>query len=396
MTNSDRHSHNHSVCSTAWLVFTGMAMMLAWPGGASAQIVFNQLDDFQNMTVHDWSEGANTPNPPTNISSGGPNGASDAYMQNISTGGFGAGAKMIMFNTVQWTGNYVTAGVNRITAHMANFGSTPLHMRVAIQSATGTVYGSTTAQLLPADGQWYVVTFNLTASNMSLIQGAETLNQTLQNVIQLRILSAQLGPSFTGDAIVGTLGVDNIRATTAPPTVSAVQVNDGSAQRSMVTSIRVTFSQTVALAGNPFTLSRSGPGSPTGNVNLTMDLSQSTANQTIAILTFSGSLTEFNSLRDGRYDLTISAAAVTGPGGQLDGDGNGAGGDNFVVIGNPATNKLFRLFGDADGDGNVAANDFIQFRLALGGNNPIFDFDNDGAVAASDFIQFRLRFGGSI
>ena len=34
--------------------------------------------------------------------------------------------------------------------------------------------------------------------------------------------------------------------------------------------------------------------------------------------------------------------------------------------------------------------------LALGGNNPIFDFDNDGAVAASDFIQFRLRFGGSI
>lgn len=58
--------------------------------------------------------------------------------------------------------------------------------------------------------------------------------------------------------------------------------------------------------------------------------------------------------------------------------------------------KIFRIFGDADGDGTVAANDFIQFRLALGGTNPIFDFDGDGAVAASDFIQFRLRFGGSI
>ena len=47
-------------------------------------------------------------------------------------------------------------------------------------------------------------------------------------------------------------------------------------------------------------------------------------------------------------------------------------------------------------DRAVATNDFIQFRLALGGNSPIFDYDGDGAVAASDFIQFRLRFGGSI
>jgi hypothetical protein len=60
------------------------------------------------------------------------------------------------------------------------------------------------------------------------------------------------------------------------------------------------------------------------------------------------------------------------------------------------TGKIFRLFGDQNGDGTVAAGDFIQFRLALGGSDPIFDFDADGAVAASDFIQFRLRFGGSI
>ena len=67
-----------------------------------------------------------------------------------------------------------------------------------------------------------------------------------------------------------------------------------------------------------------------------------------------------------------------------------------ALIGDPATNKLYRLFGDSNGDGTVAANDFIAFRLALGGNSPIFDFDGDGAVAASDFVQFRLRLGGSI
>ena len=67
-----------------------------------------------------------------------------------------------------------------------------------------------------------------------------------------------------------------------------------------------------------------------------------------------------------------------------------------ALIGDPATNKLYRLFGDSNGDGTVAASDFIQFRLALGGSSSIFDFDFDGSVSASDFIQFRLRFGGSI
>ena len=106
---------------------------------------------------------------------------------------------------------------------------------------------------------------------------------------------------------------------------------------------------------------------------------------------------DFTSLADGRYTLTALATQISG--GNFDGDGNGVVGDNYVLASaptpSPATN-IFRLFGDANGDGTVAANDFIAFRLALGGSNPIFDFDNDGAVAASDFIQFRLRFGGSI
>ena len=112
-------------------------------------------------------------------------------------------------------------------------------------------------------------------------------------------------------------------------------------------------------------------------------------------LTFTGGAVNFGSLADGRYTLTALASGVNN--GTLDGDANGVGGDSYVLIGNPAiAPKLFRFFGDSNGDGTVAANDFIQFRLALGGSNPIFDFDGDGAVAASDFIQFRLRFGGSI
>ncbi len=170
--------------------------------------------------------------------------------------------------------------------------------------------------------------------------------------------------------------------------VLSVQVNDNSPQRSRVTSLTVTFDQSVTLPTNKadaFQLKRQSD-------NAAIALSASMMGNAVT-LSFLGGPLEFGSLVDGRYTLTVLASQVSG--GLLDGNGDGGAGDSYVLIGTPA-NGLFRLFGDSDGDGTVAANDFIQFRLALGGNNPIFDFDNDGAVAASDFIQFRLRFGGSV
>ncbi len=173
--------------------------------------------------------------------------------------------------------------------------------------------------------------------------------------------------------------------------IAKIEINGGDAQRSRVTSVAVTFDGPVIFAGAPvsaFELKRQSDNKlPTlsAAVNLT---------NTVVTLTFlAGDAVDFGSLADGRFTLTINASKFNGDG--IDGDGNGTGGDNFLLVGTPA-NGLFRFFGDATGDGSVAADDFIAFRLALGGNSPIFDFDNDGAVAASDFIQFRLRFGGSI
>ncbi len=170
--------------------------------------------------------------------------------------------------------------------------------------------------------------------------------------------------------------------------VLSVQVNDGSPQRSRVTSLTVTFDSAVTLPANKadaFQLKRQSD-------NASVALSASMTGNVVTLI-FTGGPLELSSLADGRYTLTVLASKVNA--GLLDGNSDGGAGDGYVLIGTPA-NGLFRFFGDADGDGAVAANDFIQFRLALGGNNPIFDFDNDGAVAASDFIQFRLRFGGGI
>jgi hypothetical protein len=117
---------------------------------------------------------------------------------------------------------------------------------------------------------------------------------------------------------------------------------------------------------------------------------------TVVTLTFtSTNAVDFGSLADGRYTLSVLANQINT--GNFDGNGDGVYGDNYTLVGDPAiAPNLFRLFGDSNGDGIVAANDFIQFRVSFNTANSAFDFDNNGMVDASDFIQFRLRFGGSI
>jgi hypothetical protein len=111
-------------------------------------------------------------------------------------------------------------------------------------------------------------------------------------------------------------------------------------------------------------------------------------------LTFTGGPVDGTSLADGRYTLRALANQING--GDFVGT-VGQPGNDYVLVGNPATNKLFRLFGDADGNGSVDGSDFGVFLGAFGtSNNLIFDFDGGGAVDALDFGQFLQRFGTSI
>src|SRR5438046_275304 len=107
-------------------------------------ITFGQIDNFQDGTTMGWSEGGPSPNPPTNIATGGPGGAGDRYLQNIASGGFGAGSRQVMMNSVQWTGSYSTAHVTQIDMMLANFGGASLPVRFAIEGGPGfTQYAST-------------------------------------------------------------------------------------------------------------------------------------------------------------------------------------------------------------------------------------------------------------
>jgi len=184
-----------------------------------------------------------------------------------------------------------------------------------------------------------------------------------------------------------TLTVQSI----SPPPTATVQINDGGVQRSMVASFIVTFSESVSFPsglGAAFQLQRTGPGTPTGAVALAFNQVGNTVTVTFNDTTFAPGAAK--SLIDGRYTLTLVASKIQGANGPLDGNGDGLGGDDRVV-------QTHRLFGDADGDGDVDAADFGAFRAAFGGtSNLAFDFDGDGDVDAADFGQFRGRFGSSV
>jgi hypothetical protein len=113
------------------------------------------------------------------------------------------------------------------------------------------------------------------------------------------------------------------------------------------------------------------------------------------------------SLADGRYQLTVSGAAVTDTalGWALDGDANGVPGGDYVTPAetgpSPTGIHLYRLFGDATGDGLVDLNDLTAFRNSFnaGTGNPAYlaclDADNSGVVDSTDLTEFRNRFNGS-
>jgi hypothetical protein len=174
-----------------------------------------------------------------------------------------------------------------------------------------------------------------------------------------------------------------------PPTISGPITINGGAQRSMVQSITITFSEPVTLQPGAFKVEGTALG-PIGNVGLT--ISQMGATVTLTFNNSGVAIDPAGSLADGKYRLTIAADKITGSGGAtLDGNNNG------TAQGSPVDDVTFnfhRLFGDANGDGAVTASDFAAFRLDYGSGGPsIFDFDGVGGVTAGDFNNFRLRYG---
>src|SRR5262249_47512772 len=118
--------------------------------------------------------------------------------------------------------------------------------------------------------------------------------------------------------------------TVPPPCIvgNTIIINGGAVQRSRVTGVTIPFDQIIALPGDPSLAFQLKPQSDGALAGFTIGADNSTG-KTNVFLTFNQALSEFGSLQDGRYTLTIFANQVSGPGGPLDGNCDGTGGDNF-------------------------------------------------------------------
>ncbi len=176
------------------------------------QITSGHVDDFQDLSLSGWTEGAVSPNPPMVISSGGPAGDDDAYVRNVSSGAVGAaGGKWVMFNqSSNWTGNYLAAGVGEITMQVRNSGKQNVHLRLAFSGPGGTISSMAMFTILP-DTIWQTIQFTIDPQIFVPLMGGGNTTTTFSAVNEFRILSNPM-PANAGEDIAATVDIDNIHA----------------------------------------------------------------------------------------------------------------------------------------------------------------------------------------
>jgi hypothetical protein len=209
-------SQSESMKPPLWIATLFSAAIWVLSSTAHGVVLF-QIDDFEDATTEGWANGSVAD--PANITSGGPLGAGDNYLQ-ITASGSGSGGKLTTYNRSQWIGNFIVAGVTEIEMDLKGFsspGNANLSIRFAFRTGTGSGapgYVSTSAFSLPVDGLWHHAVFSLSA--MTPVGSPGALNTVLAGPAEARIFHAAAANTVQGDNIVGQFGVDNIRSVPEP------------------------------------------------------------------------------------------------------------------------------------------------------------------------------------
>jgi hypothetical protein len=186
-----------------FLIFLAAVNLLT---AAAYAVTPNQVDNFQDGTTQNWTSGSLNPIQPIVLPDGF-GGASDNFLRVVSNGSATVGGKLVFFNIVQWSGNYITANIVNISMRVRNSGTSPLQLRLAFNGPGGW-FISINPINLPADGVWKVISFPIHPADLT---GTGDANVTLSSVTVLRILHNSTA-NFTGEPVVGQLDVDDITA----------------------------------------------------------------------------------------------------------------------------------------------------------------------------------------
>lgn len=267
---------------------------------------------------------------------------------------------------------------------------------VTENSPAGTVVGSLstldpdfddsfTYDLVAGSGDWDNGNFEIVGDELRTVV---TFDYEQQSAQLIRLRTTDLGGNQLEKEFV--INVVDL------PELGGIVVGDGTAQRSRIDQLVVTFEGDVEIQDGAFTVTQRESGNVVPvSVTTTVD----GQGRAVVALTFEGTLTRGGgALVDGNYQLEIDGSKITRNGQALDADQDGSGGD-MVSFGDDEADQFFALYGDSDGNRRVNLADFIAFRSSFGklsgedGYNHIFDFDNNLRVNLSDFIAFRARFG---
>ncbi len=166
---------------------------------------------------------------------------------------------------------------------------------------------------------------------------------------------------------------------------SLITINDGSLQRSMVTSITVTFADHENLSAGAIQVTTAS-GQAVGTRLLTRDIN----GQTVVLVQFTDPTLIGGSLADGRYVFTLNSSDIH----------NSVGG---VYNGGTAiTDNFWRLFGDVNGTATVDNSDLADMQAALrsvDGTLPYrwyLDYDQNCTIDSVDYMAFLNRLGHSV
>lgn len=195
-----------------------------------AQIVANQVDDFEDGTSQGWTIG----NPTlagiliTTPTDGGPDGAGDGYFSYTTTGSSnGGGSKCLVFTrNVQWSGDF--SGQNVVAIKMdvrALSGDLNLRIGLADQDSNSfpvTQMVTTNPVLVTAGSGWQEVTIPIQPSDFTILPGGSGLTaaQVLASVVEMRLFSNP-NVSWLGESGLRVMEFNDITAST---TLSANEV----------------------------------------------------------------------------------------------------------------------------------------------------------------------------
>lgn len=183
----------------------------------SSAVEIDQIDNFQDGTTMNWSNGGIIGTIPVeNIPTGGPAGSGDAYIQ-LTADGSGPGGKLTAWNRDQWLGSYVGAGVTAIQVDLLNQSAVTLSIRMAFKTGPGSngVPGYLTqGMILPVGSGWQHFTISLLPSDLIPVGGPAPWPSFF--IGEVRFINEVGTTNLSGDNVVGQLGIDNIHAVPEP------------------------------------------------------------------------------------------------------------------------------------------------------------------------------------